>query len=106
MSDNKITQKQYWKEVDDLAKQIAEEARAEGDRDRVLHETIDGHEWIIYTWAYPWVLMHSRNEDALFEQLGPQEAESYSDIMRSMAFWALREDVANELAGIEEPEED
>jgi hypothetical protein len=106
MSDNKITQKEYWKEVTSLAKQIAEEARGGGDRHDILHETIDGHEWIIYTWAYPYVLIHSRNEDALFEQLGGQTTDSYSDIMQRMAFWALKEDVGNELAGIEEPEED
>lgn len=101
MSDSKITQSQYWREVTSLAKQIAKEAKAE-DRDitDVLHETIDGHQWVIYTWAYPWVLMHSRSEDALFDQMGPTEATGYSQIMQLMTFYALYQDVAEELSGL------
>jgi len=99
MSDSKITQSQYWREVSSLAKNIAKEAKDE-DRDisDVLHETIDGHQWVIYTWAYPWVLMHSRSEDALFEEQGSIETSSYSDIMQKMTYYALYQDVSNEIA--------
>lgn len=97
--ESKITQSQYWREVTALAKEIKKEARGDDEREHeLLHETIDGHEWIIYTWAYPWVLMHSRNEDALFDQLGEQQATAYSQIMQMMAFYAFYQDVANELA--------
>lgn len=103
MSDSKITQREYWKEVTSIAKEILREAREQDvglRRERgqeLLHEAVDGHQWIIYTWAYPYVLIHSRNEDALFDEQGPQEANSYSEIMQKMAFYALYQDVANEL---------
>ena len=102
MPSNQITYQEYWKEVAGLAKQIAQEAKDEGldeseayDR---LHEVIDGHQWVIYTWANPYVLIHSQNENALFDELGaPQEFSDYSDFMMKTAFWALRADVAAEI---------
>lgn len=107
MADSKITQKQYWEEVTSIAKEVIREARETGRGERArerahdyLHEFVDGHEWIIYTWAYPYVLIHSKSEDALFDELGPQEASSYSDIMQKMAFYALYTDAMNELSGM------
>jgi len=108
---SQITSQEYWKEVFDTVKEIVEETKGQ-DEDREwafdrLFETVDGHEWIIYTWAYPWVLMYSDNEDELFESQGPQEATDYSQIMQAMAFWAFHQDVAERLeealaeAGIE-----
>lgn len=98
MAEAKITMQQYWREVSSLAKQIKKEARTdERDTGDVLNEAIDGHEWIIYTWAYPYVLMHSRNENALFDEQGAVEASDYSGIMQQMAFYALRQDVSDEL---------
>lgn len=98
---SKITMQEYWKEVDEVAKEVADETR-EQDEDRNwafdrLWETIDGHQWIIYTWAYPWVLMHTDNEDMLFDEMGTQQAESYSQIMQQMAFMAFHQDVAEKL---------
>jgi len=98
---SKITMQEYWKEVDSIANEIADETQ-EQDEDRNwamdrLFEYVDGHEWIIYTWAYPWVLMHCENEDAVFESVGPQTTESYSDIMQKMAFYAFEQDVGAKL---------
>ena len=55
---NQITSTQYWNEVSALAQMIAEEAMQQSGNDRseaeelindtLLHETIDGHQWIIY----------------------------------------------------------
>lgn len=101
MSDSKITQKEYWDEVSTIAKDMIDEMREQKEdhdwaREQV-HQTVDGHSWIIYTWAYPYVLIHTRNEDALFDEMGSQEASSYSDIMQKMAFYALYTDVMAEL---------
>ena len=45
-----ITRHEYWTEVASIAKTVTEEARADADDiiDR-LHETIDSHQWVIYT---------------------------------------------------------
>ncbi len=105
MSDHKISMSEYWRQVKALAKEAKSETKEKGSsreqwkvraEERLL-QTIDGHEWIIYPWAYPWVLMHSRNEDALFEKLGSVETSSYSDIMQKMAFCALKVDAETDL---------
>jgi hypothetical protein len=101
MSDSKITYQQYWKQVSAIVKDVIDEMK-EQDEDRdwaidYLHQTVDGHEWVIYTWANPYVLIHSQNEDALFDDMGATEATSYSEIMMKMAFYALYADCAQEL---------
>lgn len=124
---SEVTQKEYWKEVREMAQGIIEEGHRQdksGDDLRewstdYLHEAIDNHEWVIYTWANPYVLIHcsSGAEDALFENQGAVEASSYSQIIQLMAFYALYEDVAGELSkaldelneedsGVEDEEED
>lgn len=98
--DNEITYKQYWDEVAALAKSVEKEAKENesgADIHDLLHQAIDGHEWVIYTWAHPWVLIHSDNEDALFEQMGEQKAESYSQIMQQMTYFAMYEDVGQRI---------
>ena len=98
--DSKITSHGYWKEIRALAKLVHTKEGYDEDADEsdILHELIDGHEWIIYTWAYPWVLMHSDNEDALFDAQGPTEATNYSQIMQLMAFYAMEQDVMDALS--------
>jgi len=100
MADSKITYSEYWKEVTAIAKSVLEEAEG-GDTHDLLHEAIDAHQWIIYTWAYPYVLIHSSNEDAFFDQMGATEATSYQQIMQMMAFYALYQDVAEEISELE-----
>lgn len=97
---NTITMKEYWREVAAIAREAKKRARSEHqDIQDILHEMIDGHEWIIYTWANPYVLIHSRNEDALFDSMGETVAKSYSEIMQQMAYFALETDVQNEIGG-------
>ena len=97
---------EYWREVASLAETITAEAAADGDdlHDR-LHETIDGHEWVIYTYRNHEVLRFSENDEyALVEGLyEPQAGEPlnwaamaygalYADVMSHEAFGALRSD--------------
>jgi hypothetical protein len=106
MSDNKISQVEYWRQIKAIAKDCKREAKEKGQSkdaweeraNELVHETVDGHMWIIYTWCYPWVLMHTRNEDALFEDFGPTEAKDYSSIMQKMAYCAMEKDVLTELS--------
>ncbi len=60
-----ISSREYWTEIAAIAAEVTREARAyERDISDVLHETIDGHQWVIYT-AYNFdVAKLSPNSDA------------------------------------------
>jgi hypothetical protein len=45
-----ISRAEYWREIAELAASVTQEAfDGETEISDVLHETIDGHEWVIYT---------------------------------------------------------
>lgn len=99
-----ITDRDYWKEVQNIKKEALREYKDWGrDTDPNewlsdwLHQTIDGHQWIIYTWYNTQVLTHSRNDDAYFENYGPLEADGFSDAVQKMAFAAFYEDVMQDI---------
>ncbi len=87
-----ISYSEYWIEVCALAQSITEEAK-EYDRDisEVLHETIDGHEWVIYTHSNFDVSKHSPNSDAWQDCYESGELPDNFDAIR--AFCALEADV-------------
>lgn len=58
-----------------------------------LPQTINGHEWIIYTHYNTQVLTHSRHEDAYWDEYGEPEATSYGKLMALLAYWAMHADV-------------
>ena len=105
-----ISQTGYWREIRAIAKDAKREVRLERAQARkekreprfelsdMVHQKIDGHAWIIYIWAYPWILLHSRNESAVFEDQGPQQAQDYAQIMQLMSFYAMQQDV-NDVLG-------
>lgn len=111
---NQITSAQYWNEVDSLAKTIAEEAMQQSDNDRsdaeelindsILHETIDGHQWIIY-YAYNLdVYHHSDNSNYLIDNFGNEEAgtilqeKGLDGLHQALAFLALYADVQEKIS--------
>lgn len=102
-----ITQSEYWAEVKAIARAAVENCERNPDNahDAAL-EAVDGHQWIIYTWYNAQVLMHCSNHDAMFETVGEVTANSYSEIMMQMAFYALLEDVEAEMSSLFESEED
>jgi hypothetical protein len=82
---NEITSHEYWQEIESLCKQVFEECQ-EYQREPcdVLHETLDGHQWVIYTrYAFD-VLKHSDNDGAAIEEMGA-EAATKDGVMN----WAL-----------------
>jgi len=109
-----ITSVEYWKEVSEIAKTIAQEAMEHCDNDRdeadelindsLLHETIDGHEWIIYYSHNLDVIQHSDNEDYMIDNFGIDEAGSIlkdkglSGLHSAIAFWALYADVSDQIS--------
>lgn len=121
-----ITSSQYWIEVEALANSIATEAMQSCDNDRngaeelindsLLHETIDGHEWIIYNSYNLDVIQHSSNEDYYIDTFGSESAgeelknSGLSGLHTAVAFWALyadvQEKISDELDTLEEEEEE
>lgn len=99
MSD--LTLSEYSKEVSALAEAIAKEA-VEYNRDvsDVLHETIDGHRWVIYTAYHFDVLQHSPNDGAYFDEIGPITLTSLD--LAPIVYVALAADVRAELPEMSE----
>ena len=62
-----------------------------------VFELVDGHEWIIYTHHSLNLLQHTNNDDVLFEVGDLSGVDSASSVYTSLAFWAMREDVLQEL---------
>lgn len=97
-NDNEMTQAEYYTQCREIAQDVW--AEAGGDRDEAfeaLHEAVDGHAWIIYTFRNLQVLTHSRNCDAWFEEYGPLEVSNFSDAVQKMAFAAMYADCSEYL---------
>lgn len=115
-----ITKEQYWKEIEDLAFCLVDDAIDQlGDatseslvtpeevedliNDSLLHETIDGHQWIIYYAYNNDVLLCTSNvgayEDAYDnESLGELVKEKGLDGAKMMmAYYAMYNDVLEQL---------
>jgi hypothetical protein len=68
-----------------------------------LHDTIDGHHDVIYTYAAQEVVRHSRNDGAYFEQFGDEGAVKDGAINWSvLAYCALEADVLEEIGDLDE----
>ena len=109
-----ITSSQYWNEVQSLAVSIAEDAMLSCDNNRedaeelindsLLHETIDGHQWIIY-YAYNLdVYQYSDNSDYYIDNFGGDDAayvlkeKGLDGLHQALAFWALYSDVQDKIS--------
>ena len=90
-----ITFEEYWNEVGNLARQITEEARERTEEiEDVLHETLDDHEWVIYTAHNFEVLYHCSDENAGVEEFGPEGVIQDNTISWAiLAYAALAKDV-------------
>ena len=110
MSDT-VTMSEYWGEIEALAKSITKEARDE-DRDieDVLHETIDGHQFVIYTYQARHVAFHTANEDAIFDIDDTlPSVSSMSELYSIVAYHAMCADVRDHSeygAGSDDSEDD
>lgn len=66
-----ITYQAYWAEIASLVASAQAEAKEySSDAYDTLHETIDGHQWVIYTAFAFDVLKHTNNDDYAVEELG------------------------------------
>ena len=110
---NITSSSQYWIEVEALANQIAQDAMSSCDNDRseaeelindsMLHETIDGHQWVIYNAYNLDVLQYSGNSDRYIDEFGTDDAAivlkegGLHGLHQSLAFWALYADVLEKI---------
>lgn len=90
-----LTSQEYWAQVAALAQEVTKEAHDE-DRDvfEVLNETLDQHNYVIYTAKALCVLLHSPNDGAYLEDTGSlPSADCMSDLYAALAHAALQADV-------------
>lgn len=101
--------REYWSEIESIAQSVTAEA-AEHDRDiyEVLHETLDGHEFVIYTRKAQEVIALSPNDDAFRDSgLGPIDSSDSNPMFWSqVAYCAMEQDVLEHGAFNEDIDED
>ncbi len=108
-----MNNQEYWDEVNEIADIIAYETMQETDNNRdeaeeiindtCLHETIDGHQWIIYYGYNLDVIGHSENADYYADIFGGDSLAASLDqagldmLHCHIAFWAMYVDVQDRL---------
>lgn len=96
MSD--YTRKEYWEDVASLADEVVERVEDGDDEGDAIHEGVDGSAWIIYYAGSRAVLEHTENKDAYADQGVDLDASKGLDlIITQAAYWAMYQDVADEL---------
>ena len=92
----RVLRASYWESVRDIAEDIAGEPDLTADdvSDRVA-ESVDGSQWIIYTWRARLVRSLSDHSDA-YEEYGfgfMRDADDLDDIITRAAYLAMHDDV-------------
>ena len=98
----------YWAHVGSLAQEARDQANDGYDATDAIHELVDSSWWVIYTHANIACLMHSRSEDAAFDDMGSDAlsgCSSFGEVVQRLAFFALRQDVQDAFYALPEPEE-
>ena len=90
--------------VASLVERIKEDSEAGDDLPDKIHEAVAGSQYIIYTSYHALILRQSKNDDAYMRAFGNEGLTEHSEYMQAAAFFALREDVTEEL-GDWQPEE-
>jgi len=104
----------YYNQIQSVAKEVVMEALDQCDNDSeqamelindsLLHEYIDGHEWVIYNAYHLPILQHSSNADYMVDNLGEDYAASelkergLSGLHCALAFWAMYADITDILS--------
>lgn len=111
---SKLSIIQYREEIASIAQSLAEEAMADNEYDRQaaeddindsrLHETIDGHQWVIYNSYNADVMRHSDNTDYYIDNFGVDDAghvlkeRGLDGLHNVIAFWCMYADVQDRLS--------
>lgn len=107
MTDDKNTRRDYIDKVTSIVEdifsdlEITTQEQYETHRDDVqdrIWQDVDSSQWIIYTYLNNKVLEYTENEDA-YEQQGMEldTSKGFSNIRLQVAFWAMYQDVMEEL---------
>jgi len=104
---NELTEFEYNKEIRSIAADLVSEAMAEHENDHEaaeeeihdsrLHETIDGHQWVIYYSYNLDVIKHSNNADYMADNFGFEGYDDLNTLYCNVAFWCMYADVQDEL---------
>jgi hypothetical protein len=99
-----LTRKEYFDEIRAIRANALEEYKEYGsDTDpnewvsEWLHQTIDGHEWIIYNWYHTQVLTWTDNDDAAFDVIEKVSGTNSTEVLTPLAFYAMEADVRDHL---------
>lgn len=92
---------EYWRDVRSIAGEIrdaiAKGERESDDAEDLIHESVDGNWWVIYTYAAQAVLMVSDNGGAI-DDVSPETAFVHGQVNWSaMAYYAMTQDVREQL---------
>ena len=117
MSNLEFTSSEYHREISDLAESLYSEALEQNDndhdaavdaiQDHLLHETVDGHQWIIYTYCNELIEQFSANAEAFKdiydnESIGALVAERGLDGLKPIiAYFAMYQDMSDHLNELE-----
>ena len=117
MSDLEFTSSEYHKEISDLAADLYSEALEQNDNDHdlaveaihdhLLHETVDGHQWVIYTYSNELVEQFSANAEAFKdcydnESIGAIVADKGLDALKAIiAYFAMYQDISEAISELE-----
>ena len=95
-----LKQKSYNEGVKSLASDIIEECISYGsDLNDIIHESVDGDSWIIYTFYYDQIMRFSANDDAYLDVYNPEDLgnliidKGLDGVNQARAFFALESDV-------------
>jgi hypothetical protein len=93
---------EYYAEIRALAQEARQRSYEDGqDIQEVVHELVDGHQWVIYTHYGLQVLQYSRHENAYFDTFGPLTADTFCSVMAKLTYAAMEADVQETLSEIE-----
>jgi len=113
MSNLEFTSTEYHREISDLADDLYSEALEQNDNDHdmaieaihdhLLHEIVDGHQWVIYTYSNELVEQFSANAEAFKdyydnESIGALVADQGLDALKPIiAYFAMYQDIIDHL---------
>lgn len=98
---NADSRQDYWRDIKSHAESVIEAVKESGsDVEDAIHEAADSSWWVIYYHAAHMVWKHSDNQDAISDALGNESfegAEDLGDCLVRMAYYALAQDIRDEL---------
>ena len=118
MSNLDFTSSEYYQEINDLAADLYSEALEQNDNehelateavhDHLLHELVDGHQWVIYTHSNELIEKFSDNAEAFKdcydnESLGALVADQGLDALKPIiAYFAMYQDISEAISELEQ----